>query len=75
MYQHPQQSRAIAKSFREAAQKGGANVQFIYATHSQHFVDFDNLKSTYRVVGSRNGTSVYQASNHIIPYISEKIKR
>lgn len=74
VYQHPQQSRAIAKSFREAAQKGGANVQFIYATHSQHFVDFDNLKSTYRVVGSGKGTSVYQASNHIIPHISEEDK-
>ena len=75
VYQHPQQSRAIARSFREAAHIEGANVQFIYATHSQHFVDFDNLKSTYRVVGSRNGTSVYQASNHIIPYISEEDKK
>ena len=49
-------------------------MQFIYATHSQHFVDFDNLKSTYRVVGSGKGTSVYQASNHIIPHISEEDK-
>ena len=70
VYQHPQQSRAIARSFHEAANAREANIQFIYATHSQYFVDYDNLNSTYRVVGSREGAYFYQASSYVKPNIS-----
>ena len=74
VYQHPQQSRAIARSFHEAANVHEANIQFIYATHSQYFVDYDNLKSTYRMVGSRDGARFYQASSYIKPNISHDDK-
>ena len=59
VYQHPQQARAIATSFENAASSDDANIQFIYATHSPYFVSFRNLESTYRVSSCKQGINVH----------------
>lgn len=56
VYQHPVQARMLAKSFQDAAERG--NMQFIYATHSPHFVSPQFLESTFRVAPGNNGSQI-----------------
>ncbi|OFT52034.1 hypothetical protein HMPREF3155_04355 [Corynebacterium sp. HMSC06D04] len=56
VYQHPVQARLMARSFITAAHTG--SVQFVVATHSPYFLDPSQLEYTFRVEGSRDGSTV-----------------
>lgn len=60
VYQHPVQARMLAKSFQNAAAQG--SMQFIYATHSPHFVSPQFLESTFRVAPGVDGSIVESAN-------------
>ncbi len=48
LYQHPLQARHLASSLRQLGRAGGAPIQVLYATHSEHFVDATSFETLRR---------------------------
>jgi predicted ATP-dependent endonuclease of OLD family len=48
LYQHPLQARHLAATLRQLGSSGGAPIQVLYATHSEHFVDTAHFESLRR---------------------------
>jgi predicted ATP-dependent endonuclease of OLD family len=75
LYQHPLQARHLAATLRQLGSVGGAPIQILYATHSEHFVDAAHFESLRRFSKrSPGGHPVSRATAATLEGVATRLK-